>query len=68
MLAFFIGLLMTLYSALYKIIKKDIDNGTVLMLRGAIQVFQGFSTVSSSKNFKATLIPKTICFDCYRYQ
>ena len=41
---FFIGLLMTLYSALYKIIKKDIDNGTVLMLRGAIQVFQGLNS------------------------
>jgi hypothetical protein len=32
------GLLMTLYSALYKMVKKDIDNSTVLMLRGVIQV------------------------------
>lgn len=32
------GLLMTVYSALYKMIKNDIDNSTVLMLRGAIQV------------------------------
>jgi hypothetical protein len=32
------GLLLTLYSALYKMVKKDIDNSTVLMLRGIIQV------------------------------
>jgi hypothetical protein len=29
---------MTVYSALYKTIKNDIDNSTILMLRGAIQV------------------------------
>jgi len=41
------GLLLTLYSALYKIIKKDIDNSTVLMLRGVIQVkFEQFLKLS----------------------
>jgi hypothetical protein len=33
------GLLMTLYSALYKMVKDEIDNSTVLMLRGICQVF-----------------------------
>ena len=32
------GLLMTLYSALYKMVKSEIDNSTVLILRGIIQV------------------------------
>ena len=32
------GLLLTLYSALYKTVKNEIDNSTVLMLRGVIQV------------------------------
>ena len=32
------GLLLTLYSALYKTVKDEIDNSTVLMLRGVIQV------------------------------
>ena len=32
------GLLLTLYSALYESIKTDIDNSTVLVLRGLIQV------------------------------
>jgi drug/metabolite transporter (DMT)-like permease len=32
------GLLLTLYSALYKSIKTDIDNSTILVLRGLIQV------------------------------
>ena len=39
LLALASGLLMTLYSALYRLVKKDIDNSTVLILRGVIQVF-----------------------------
>jgi len=39
------GLIMTLYSAIYKTIKNDIDNSTVLMIRAGIQVCINFSNI-----------------------
>ena len=39
------GLIMTLYSAIYKTIKTDIDNSTVLMIRAGIQVCRNFSNI-----------------------
>ena len=41
------GLLLTLYSALYKTVKNEIDNSTVLMLRGVIQVQKKYLVLSA---------------------